>query len=199
MSLDDWKTLAETIQAFVTSLGLLAAGLWSYLLFVKRRQRFPRAELRHEVALIRPSPTHTILHVKATLRNVGDVLIRVVSARVHVGRVLPLTEEATTKLQEGCDLVSAGESDVRWPTVGSRECPWTENPCEIEPGESDDFHIDIPLETGGSILEVYSYFQNEAKKGRNIGWRYTSFFHLDKLASLGDEKEDPGNAEQKRQ
>jgi hypothetical protein len=197
MSLDEWKTLAETIQALTTSLGLLAAGLWSYLLFVKRRQRFPRAELWHEVALIRRSPNHAILHVKATLRNIGDVLIRVIAAKVHVGRVLPLTDEAMTKLEEGCDLVVAGEPDIRWPTVGSRECPWSERPCEIEPGESDDFHIDIPIEAGSGLVEVYSYFQNEVKKGRDIGWRHTSFVHIDQLCSLGVDKGDPDNVKQK--
>jgi hypothetical protein len=190
MSLEEWKILAETIQALMTSLGLLAAGLWSYLLFVKRRQRFPRAELRHEVALISLSRTHHILHIKATLRNIGDVLVQVVAARAHVGRVLPLSAEAMSKLGQGCDLVLVGESDIRWTTMGLRECSWSDQPCEIEPGESDDFHFDVPVDAMDGVVEIYSYFQNEVKRGRKIGWRHASFVRLDQLRQVGDNEKE---------
>jgi hypothetical protein len=180
MNLDSLKTLAEAIQALVTAIGLVAAGLWTYLLFVRRRQRFPRADFHHEVTIVDLTPHHTLIHVCIVLKNVGDVLIRAILAQVHVGRVLPLHGDVDSKLREGEDIVAPQDSDARWATLGQRECSWQEDPCEVEPGETEEFHFDVIVSSSIEVIEVCSYLKNEAKRKRNIGWRHTSFVWLER-------------------
>lgn len=186
MSLDALKTLAEAIQALVTALGLVAAGLWSYLLFVRNRQRYPRADLHHEVSVLDLTQKETLIHVRIVLKNIGGVLIRAILAQVHIGLVLPLQPEVAGSLRKGEDLVENQGSDIRWKTLGQRECSWKESPCEVEPGETEEFHFDIVIPSEIKVVEVYSYLKNEAKRKRSIGWRHTSFVWLDKAKTLYD-------------
>jgi hypothetical protein len=73
-------------------------------------------------------------------------------------------------------LVLAKESDIRWPTLGLKE---SMNACEIEPGEADEFHFDFVVSSEVEVVEICTYFKNEAKRVRNIGWRHTSLVRLE--------------------
>jgi flagellar biogenesis protein FliO len=49
MKLSDIKDIADVIQALFTSLAFIIGGAWTYLLFVRKRQRFPRAKIEHQI------------------------------------------------------------------------------------------------------------------------------------------------------
>ena len=197
MGVERWKTVSETLQAFATTAALLIAGVWTYLLFVRQRQRFPRADLHLKITSKRLSPSHDLLHIQATMKNVGNVLISLASARARIGRVTPLSSDLRTVLATGGDLVQANETDIRWPELGRRDCAWPDNPREIEPGESDAFHFDFVLQKGLEAVEVFCYFRNVVKVGREMGWSQTALVDLQPMVESITPEGEPSDAQEK--
>lgn len=176
--MDSLKTWAEIVEAGATTIALIAAGIWSYLLFVRQRQRFPRAEVSHRVACLELMPDNLLVHVCVVVKNLGSVLIRLREGHVQVQKVRPLPPEMAKDLDIGADLVAEGCSEVEWPVVGRHNCNWSTAPHEVEPGESDEFHFDFTVPTSTQTVEVYSYFRNTLKGDREIGWNHTTLVEL---------------------
>ncbi len=43
--MDFWKDLTSIIQAAVTSIGIIVGAVWTYLIFVRERLRFPKVNI----------------------------------------------------------------------------------------------------------------------------------------------------------
>jgi hypothetical protein len=65
MTWETAETIAKALESIVTAGGIVAAGVWTYLIFVKRRQRFPRATVSHQTYHYRPTDGQTLLRVAA--------------------------------------------------------------------------------------------------------------------------------------
>ena len=168
----------EVVESIVTSGALIAAGIWSYLLFVKRRQRFPRAKISHEV-ICRPAfGDKWLIHVVVTIDNIGEVLLELEEGFVRVYQMLPVPKSLADVVEAGDDPVSKGEAEIDWTDLGTREFYWQEAEQEIEPGENDWIHSDFAIVSEIETVQVYSYFKNKSKKGREIGWNYTTILDL---------------------
>lgn len=166
-----WKDLVEAGAVCV-------GGVWAYMLFVRGRQRYPRASIAHSITHRLVPDGRALLRVVATIANPGVILLSLRYADAWVQQVLPLAEGiedlATTEDGEG-----QREPEFKWPQIGPRlECFWQKEDFEIEPGENDqvtwEFFIDKDVET----VVVYTYFQNVKKRRREIGWRLTTLYDL---------------------
>lgn len=178
-TLDEWKTAAEAIQAMATTLGFIVAALWTYLVFIRNRQTYPRAKLRMQAALKPLSSTTDLLHVVVFVDNVGGVLLKLVGASARVDEVLPLQAELAAQLAQHSDkLRRAGETEIRWPAMDRCEPQWLNSPYEIEPSESENIHFDFLIPSSANTVEIYVHFQNESKAGRDIGWDLTALYDI---------------------
>src|SRR5947209_8273541 len=65
----DIATIAQSIAVFSVALG----GAWLYL---RRRQRFPRARMTHDIRHKRISDSAIAIFVIVTVRNLGEVIVR---------------------------------------------------------------------------------------------------------------------------
>ena len=150
------------------------------MLFVKKRQKFPRANITHKISHIPISNNKVPLRVTAMIYNKGDVLISLHSGTTRVQQVLPLSQDMINDINKDKDLVPKGMTEIEWPLIGKdRDSNWKKGEFEIEPGEKDqipyDFIIDADIET----VVVYSHFRNVKKKrSRNIGWDLTTVYDL---------------------
>lgn len=69
-SVDDWKSLADIISSGITSLAVIAGGVWAYFKFFRGRTFKPR--LGVEVAAQwRVSDDRDLLHVRIVVTNLG--------------------------------------------------------------------------------------------------------------------------------
>jgi hypothetical protein len=175
------KTFAETGQAAATIVALIVGGAWTYILFIRKRQRFPRATLDHVVTVTELSPEFLLVHLDVRIQNVGEVLLELRYSDIQLRRIIPLDAEVAETLREGKDPVQDGNSEVDWPGIGRRECNWEKNPREIEPGEYDRVHYDFVIGSSVAVLSAYSYFRNVAKKNREIGWNCTTLHNTSTL------------------
>lgn len=178
MQLTELKDFANIVQAFFTSLAILIGGVWSYMLFVRKRQKYPRASIKHRIVCKPITNNKLLLHVAITIKSTGEVLLSLVSGEIHVQQVLPPTTDLLGLIDQGLDPVEEGRCEVSWPMVCSREFSWTKGEIEIEPGESDEFCYDFIIDASIKTIEVYSYFKNAKKRKSDIGWGLTTVYDI---------------------
>ncbi len=173
-----FKEVLEVANHVVSVLAVLFGGFWGYLLFVKRRQKYPRANLVHHITHRPFGGGKTLLQVSVTISNTGEVLLSLVSAEMRVQQLLPPTPNVAGCLERGEDPVPDGDTEVQWPLLKERKTDWTVGEFEIEPGESDQICYDFFVDSDVTSVEVYSYLTNARKRQREIGWHVTSTYNL---------------------
>lgn len=172
------KDVAEIVKSAFTVLGLVVGGVWTYLLFVRKRERYPRAKITHSVTHYDLPGGDRLLHVVSSVTNVGGVLLSLVSGVTRVQQMLPAPDEFVRIVGEGDDPVRNGGTEYPWPSLGERRTHWEKSPRELEPGESEEIHYDFVIDSEATTVEVYSYFKNSAKRRREIGWNLTTLYDL---------------------
>lgn len=173
------KDVAETIQAIVTSVGICVAGVWAWLTFVRRRQRYPRARLTHQIQHVPVGGKHAVLHVRATISNEGDVLLCLVEGTAWIAQILPPPSAVLKAIEECRDPVQGQKTEIEWPRISEvRQESWKKHEVEVEPGETEEFHYDFALEPDAKCVQVYTYFRNAKKRRRELGWRLTSWYDV---------------------
>ena len=174
------KEVSETFQPPITILAITLGGVWTYLLFVRKRQKYPRANIAHAMTVIDIGANKLLLHLTATISNTGDVLLTLVSAETRIQKVVPVMHDILESIGRGEDPVPAEESEVNWPLIAQRKSNWKKGEFEMEPGEIDRLEYDFILEAEVKTIEAYSYFTNAVKRKhkREIGWAVTTVYNI---------------------
>ena len=180
-----WKEIAEAAQATVTALGLLVAGWWTYTLFVKKREPYPKANVEHRIAHWRLQD-RIVLHLTVRITNVSSVVLTIPSILARVQQLLPMTEQTVSDLS--ATGIPAGESEIPWPLLAERSCDWYTEKREVEPGETEECHFDFLLAAEVLAVSVYSYVKNHSKSHREMGWNTTTVYSC-RLGGLNDSEE----------
>lgn len=199
MCMSQFKEIVDIIQAIVaiccqapiTILAMLVGGIFSYFLFWRTRQIYPRANITHHLEH-RPIANDKLwLRVIVEISNVGDVLISLVEGEVRISRVLPLPPDILDSINKGNDPVDEEKKEtiIIWPPIASRKSEWKKGEeIHIEPNESDGLHYDFILNAAeAKTIEVYSHFRNVMKRNRPIGWTATTFHDLQPHDKRGEE------------
>jgi hypothetical protein len=165
-----WKDIADIVASVVTTAAVLAGGLWTYLLFVRQRLRFPRLVIAMNVQEELLSDRCRLVHVAVALQNTGAVLLQAPSAELRLRQVSPVENDLRQTVLSGLDPVVTGSSEVSWPMVAGREWKWQPQALEIEPGESDVLHSDFVIDSSISVIELYFFMDNPSKRRDGLGW-----------------------------
>jgi hypothetical protein len=168
------KEVLDALQSLATIAAIIGGGIW----FLSRRQRYPRADVTHNITHKVLPDGKLLLHVAVRISNKGEVLLTLISGITRVQQMLPLSSSVVESINEGLDPVKKGQTEIEWPPLYSRESEWKEGKLEIEPGESDHINHDFILEAGVQTVEVYTYFKNAMKSGKEIGWQLTTVYDL---------------------
>lgn len=179
------KDSTEALQAVITALALIIGGLWTYLIFVRRRQRFPRATLQQAVSCRRVAPDYLLLSIDLTVANAGEVLLTLAEASIVVQQVLPalhtLRGAAEQARRTGCEALEV----LTWPTLVAREEQWPAGAVEIEPGERHELHYDLLVATSVETVRIVSHVRNRSKR-RPLWWGTTLLHDLGATPSAAD-------------
>jgi len=71
------KDAFASIEAVFKVLAIIVAGYWTYRLFVKKRERFPRAKLKHTVSFWDGPESRRIIRVALLVENDSGVLLQI--------------------------------------------------------------------------------------------------------------------------
>ena len=182
MTLEETKTVVAILESAAKIVALGVGGAWTYMLFIRKRQQYPRAQLTHECVAYRVNQERSLLRVTLNIRNTGDVLLRIESGQVRVQQISPLVTGETLEIEgfAGRD----GQFEYAWPELGYLDLPYTSGAgLEVEPGESEAIQFDLFVKTGVQVVQIYTYVKNVSKAGREIGWNCTSVHPLESRAA----------------
>jgi hypothetical protein len=179
LSLDDTKKWAEIIQSVATVLALLLGGIWTYLLFLRHRQKYPRAVASHEVTTFPVGEEGVVVHAALRVKNCGEVLIEVRGGSIRF-YALDQHNAGWPLLPHESKIPDEGRDEFRWRKLGRHALP---RDCEIEPGEIDYYHYEIYVPLSVKKLKIYSHFSNASKGRKKIGWNRTTIHDMSALIS----------------
>jgi hypothetical protein len=168
MTLEQWKEWAEVASGFATAIGILVAGIWTYLLFVKNREKYPVATVSQEVSQFTLSPQVRVIRVAIKVENKGKVLLPIREMDCRLLQIFPIPSEVASKLANPATLVAPGKQAISWPYLEKRTWRFEKGQAEIEPGESDIFRCDFIIYTAVDVVQIDTHLKNSAKD--TVGW-----------------------------
>ena len=178
MDLPEFKILFDMLESFFTIVGIILAGFWTYVKFIKKREKYPRASINHRIVEKELPNNKKLIHLFVEIENISDVLLRLVSYDVRISQVLPLSNELSNKLSGEENLFCEDDTELPWSILLPRTKKFKKGSHEVEPLEKQDFNFDVIVEKDIKTIHVYSYFKNESKTKREIGWNRTTFHDL---------------------
>ena len=192
------NSVASVIQSVATVIAIVVGGVWTYVLFVENRERFPKAAVDHDVSRVQLDGDRALLRLVVRIENSGKGLLRLTEGEVRVQQILPLSEcspgdaaRCPKRLVEANQPVpELGQRIAEWPITAYWATP-TAQPgnhpqavldVELEPGEQEFLSFDFIVSEKVRAVQVYSYFMNPEKQDQGIGWKHITFHELTKEA-----------------
>jgi hypothetical protein len=177
ISLSRMKETVEFLATVLTLLAIIFGGSWSYVLFIRTRQKYPSANISQGITYREITDDKLWVRVTVTLQNTGKVLLSLVSGVSWIQQVAPLDAETSEKIKNVEDLVSQGGSEIIWPLVEERKLIWGKGEREIE---SDQIYFDFVVDSDLRTIVVYSYFTNVKKfrRRKGLGWQIARVYDL---------------------
>lgn len=174
------KDYISIIQSIIVSIGVLVGGYWTYWLFIKNRQKYPRANIIHIISHKTLDDGQAFLRVMTEIHNSGNVLISLVSGKTRLQQVLPMSDDMKKHINDYKINDKNEKNEIEWPEICEKEIKWDKGKCEIEPGEKDQMCYDFIIDPDVETISIYSYFQNIEKKTKNMGWGITTIYNIKK-------------------
>jgi hypothetical protein len=176
--MESLKTFFEILEKALTGAAIIVGGFWTYMLFVKKREKYPRALVSHRIFDKNLTGQKKLLHLFIEIENIGNVLLSVGYYNIQICQVLPLKKELENKIKNNKVPYRNDSPEIPWPVLFKEKREFREKSCELEPKEKDKFNLDIIVDKNIKTVQVYSYFKNESKDKHNIGWDNTTFHDL---------------------
>lgn len=178
------KDLTDIISNIIETIAIIVGGTWTYILFIKNREKYPKADIIQNVTHVRLDKSHILIRVDLKLVNTGKVLLSGLDTENRIQQILPLPRTVKKAVERGKDPVEKGESEVLWPMIGERQVTLEKELAEIEPGEDESIQFDYVVGSGVKVVQVYTYVRNIFKSKKEIGWGVTSLYDIRKGKTL---------------
>ena len=178
-SISNWVSIAESI---FTILAIIIGGIWTYIMFIKKRERYPRANISHKLykCLLEDN---LLIHLTVTIENISSVLMTIKSGEVRICQILPVPQSIKELIDETSDIVKKNANEAPWPEMSIREFLEDKKPIEIEPKEIDCLHFDFIIPKNVELIEVYSHLENIKKPKKEIGWNTTTLHKVEEITN----------------
>lgn len=189
------KEFWETLQSALTVAALLAGGFWSYKIYRQKRQRFPQANVTHQISHWHLSRDKILVRVKVCFANVGERLLDIADGYVRLLQMCPLPPELIKAVEEGTDPVEESQTEIAWPPIVKRY--WPHKHYEVEPKETDEAIFEFVVPADIQTIVVDSAFQNRVKRRKGLRfWKeHTICWNTATVYELGRVSQDAGKEE----
>ena len=170
----------DVVSAFIQVFQIVAAIVWTVLIFFQSRQAYPRISVSHRIWLKPIVDSKMLLRLTVAIENKGKVLLKITDGFARIHQVFPFPDKFVDEVKAGGDLIPAVKVKYDWPSIEERQLFV---PIEIEPGECGEIQFDFILSIGIQNISIYSHFVNPRKKKKGIGWNTTTDHDLGKTIS----------------
>jgi len=186
MPVETWADISSIVAGVILGLGVIGGGIWRIYIHKQQRGKYAKANLSQKVQAIKLTDDKACIHTSVRIQNIGGVMLSLCSATNIVHQIRPLDDLIVKGLEGQEQLYDDLSKEIRWPALDSKVVDWGEKPIEIEPGEEDTVDFDLVIPAGIEVVQVYTYFQNVKKRGRDIGWYTEQFYNVPELLSGGE-------------
>jgi hypothetical protein len=150
-------------------------------LFIRKRQKFPRAKLTIELSYRVINRDKNLLSAFVTISNVGEVLLELDSGFAGLQQIIPVHEHLLASINKSEELIKDGKFEASWPPIKEYTLNFHQSGREIEPSEDEEFYFEFLLDSNVETVLFYTYFRNQTKKGRELGWNKIKLYDLKTL------------------
>lgn len=171
------KDAFESLKAVATTGGIVIAGWWTWKMFISKREKFPRATVTHEVSTWKLSNSHRLVRVHLLIKNESDILLCMSKGHTWIQQMRPWPPELLHAANEGSEIVPPNQTEFSWPIIAERDFEF-HGQKEVEPKESDEIILDFVINIECEQILVYSFVENYAKVGRNLGWNASTIVDI---------------------
>jgi hypothetical protein len=172
------KDQSEIVKNYTTCAAILIGGIWGYITFIRNRQKYPRANIKHMIKHRHIDDRRVLLRITIAVENKGDVIISLDKGEVWIQQMVPWpSDSALDAIDSSKETDKNRKAEAEWPVLADRNLSGVKG-HEIEPGEFDEFHYDFVIDSNIKTVIVYSYVKNQTKLGREIGWNKTSVYDV---------------------
>ena len=175
----DLKNTVEIVEKIITIGAILVGGLWTYWIFIKNRQRYPRAKVINNAYQLVASGKSNILRVNLIVRNIGNVLIQIDEISIVVSQIEPIPEGVVSQIRRKEESIPNGQTEYAWDQIAGRSMKYDYHENEIEPGESQSYQFDFRLAKNVKKVEIYSAVNNITKPSKHLAWDCTTIFDIE--------------------
>jgi hypothetical protein len=145
-------------------------------LFVRKREKYPRAVLRHRVEFWDAPNGERLVRVNLLIENTSDVLLRIREGFTWVQQMRPWPEEAVERYKAQLEGGDHKEPEVAWPLISEKK---HESERELEPKEPDEISMDFIIDQAYEKILIYSHLKNSHKRGE-LGWIVSTVVDFEK-------------------
>ncbi len=172
---EEINNLFSSVESVATIIGIVVAGIWTYKLFVKKRESKPRLNVKHNIKSFTVD-SNVLIHVSIIVNNISDVLVKISFGEVRALPMLPLHKSIKDTFKTPGEN-GDNSTEITWPNRESISFDWSNEPHELEPKESEEFHFDFVLKQPLDVVQIYSHIEND-EKNNHIGWNTTTIHDI---------------------
>lgn len=200
------KDIAELLKDAVEITAVIVGGIWTYWLFVQKRERWPKADLKHRICSWPISGDRQLIRIGVDIKNVGEVLLEIRRGFTEVYQLKPWPNELTTPVIKEINFRHPGGTEFKWAKLAfltldgkptekkSANEEWPEpDGYDIEPGENEELFFDFIIPAGVELVSVYSRTENALLANREFGWNLTTIFNTTTQTVIAETVDDSGD------
>ena len=170
ISLTNMKDITAIVQSLFTVLAIVIGGIWTYLLFVRTRQRYPRLKITHQISHWAVNHEKAVLSLSVVISNIGNVLISIEPGTIEISQ--PPAEDELSNIPVGRHVVIWPEI-IRFKTSDLEQLVY-----ELEPDEDQQFFYHIIIDAQATMILVKTLFPNIEKRRKKFSWGFSTIYYL---------------------
>lgn len=170
-----FQNLLQNLESLATILAILIGGIWTYILFIKNREKFPKADITHKIEKINRKQD-VIVRLTIKIENLGKVKLPVESGEVRLQQIKPSNSSVINAVERFQENKNAKKREIGWPILEERVFSFKKDEYELEPTEKEHFEFDFILDQEIDVIQFYTHIKNVFKADK--GWNYTSIHEL---------------------
>jgi hypothetical protein len=189
-----YKDYIAIVESIATIAAIIVGGIWSYKIFIQKRQKYPRANIQHHISHRHIGNGKILLSIDVTITNDGEVLLPLPQGTTYLRALVPPPPALITTGTSANGPAQAQQHG--WPLIAYQpeESGNTSSlgrmrriidtllgrvrfAIELEPHEHEQLYYNFIIDDTVQTIQVETFFSNPSRAHR-VGWRTTTLYDL---------------------
>ncbi|MBN1186113.1 MAG: hypothetical protein JXB49_27785 [Bacteroidales bacterium] len=89
--MDNWIKISEIWLNVCSALGIITAGIWTYIIFIHQRTGQPKINIQLEESLIKLFSEKVLVSIRVNIENIGNVVFIGDQFEIRLRQVKPIS------------------------------------------------------------------------------------------------------------